>query len=59
MKTHGRWRSEICEYLGYLGVEVDEEKNKAAIGEQAVISTPDSKSKNYCPSNKRRVGNCP
>ena len=38
-------RSEICEYLGYLGVEVDEEKNKAAIGEQAVISTPDSKVK--------------
>ena len=28
-----------------LGVEVDEEKNKAAIGEQAVISTPDSKVK--------------
>lgn len=38
-------RSEICEYFGYLGVEVDEEKNKAAIGEQAVISTPDSKVK--------------
>lgn len=34
----------ICEYLGFLGVELDEEKN-AKRGEELVLTTPDSKVK--------------
>ncbi len=37
-------RTEICEYLGYLGIAVDESKN-AVRGEEIVISTDDSKVK--------------
>ncbi|MBE5963552.1 MAG: acetate kinase [Lachnospira sp.] len=37
-------RTEICEYLGYLGITVDESKN-AIRGEEIVISTEDSKVK--------------
>lgn len=37
-------RAKILEYLGYLGIEVDEEANKKR-GEDMVISTPDSKVK--------------
>ncbi|NLG02954.1 MAG: acetate kinase [Clostridia bacterium] len=37
-------RSKICEYFGYLGVEIDEEKN-AKRGEEIVITTPQSKTK--------------
>ncbi|MCD6267059.1 MAG: acetate kinase [Thermotoga sp. 4484_232] len=36
-------REEICEnYLGYLGVKIDKEKNDV-MGEERIISTPDSK----------------
>jgi acetate kinase len=36
-------REEICEqYLGYLGVKIDKEKNNVK-GEEQFISTPDSK----------------
>lgn len=35
----------VCEYLGYLGVKLDEEANKKAVGEEMVISAPDSKVK--------------
>ena len=35
-------RTDICAYLGYLGVELDQEKN-AIRGEDVIISTPDSK----------------
>ncbi len=35
-------RSMICDYLGYLGVSIDEEANKKR-GEEVVISTKDSK----------------
>lgn len=35
-------REDICKYLGYLGIEIDTEKN-AVRGEEAIISTPDSK----------------
>jgi acetate kinase len=38
-------RSMVCEYLGYLGVTLDEAANKAAVGEEAVITTADSKVK--------------
>ena len=37
-------RKSICEYLGYLGVEIDDEKN-ACRGEERVITTDDSKVK--------------
>ena len=37
-------RAGICEYLGYLGVELDEEAKKVR-GERIVMSTPNSKVK--------------
>lgn len=37
-------RSKICDYLGYLGVELDEEMNKKR-GEELVITKPDSRVK--------------
>ena len=37
-------REEVCRYLGFLGIEIDNEKN-AIRGEEVVISTPDSKVK--------------
>ena len=36
-------RAGICEYLGYLGVKIDPEKNKIRGGKEGLISTPDSK----------------
>ena len=39
------FRKDICDYLGYLGVELDEEKNENVHGETTVISTPESKVK--------------
>ena len=39
-------RKGICDYLGFLGVEIDEEKNNCR-GEEVEISTPDSKVKVY------------
>ena len=38
-------RPMVCEYLGYLGVKLDEEANKKAVGEEMIISAPDSKVK--------------
>ncbi|SEW40833.1 acetate/propionate family kinase [[Clostridium] fimetarium] len=38
-------RTMVCAYLGYLGVTLDEEANHAAVGEEAVITTADSKVK--------------
>ena len=35
-------RTFICEYLGYLGVAIDQEANKKR-GEDTVITTPDSR----------------
>ena len=37
-------RKEICDYLSYLGVELDDEKNSVR-GEDIVVSTPESKVK--------------
>ena len=37
-------RKEICSYLGYLGVKIDDEANDVR-GENAVISAADSKVK--------------
>ena len=38
-----RSRKVITDYLGYLGIEIDEEKNASSHGEIAEISTPGSK----------------
>ena len=35
-------RADVCEYLGFLGVKIDHEANKAR-GKEVLISTPDSK----------------
>jgi len=35
-------RNDICEYLGYLGIEIDKEKNLRT-GEEIIITTPESK----------------
>jgi acetate kinase len=35
-------RAAICEYLGFMGVKIDPEKNNTR-GKEALISTPDSK----------------
>ncbi|MBB2183647.1 acetate kinase [Lachnospiraceae bacterium MD1] len=37
-------REDVCAYLGYLGVSIDLEKNKAR-GEEVMLTTPDSKVK--------------
>ena len=37
-------RSKVCEYLGYLGIALDEEANNKR-GMDLVVSTPDSKVK--------------
>ena len=39
-------RKEICDYLGFLGVKIDDEKNNCR-GKEIEISTPDSKVKVY------------
>lgn len=39
-----RVREWVCEYLGYLGVKIDLEKNKLR-GQEVMLSTPDSKTK--------------
>ncbi|MBE5926746.1 MAG: acetate kinase [Lachnospiraceae bacterium] len=38
-------RTMICEYLGYLGIKLDEEANAKAMGEEMIITTADSKVK--------------
>ena len=37
----GKYRTALCEQLAFMGVKIDEEKNKIR-GEETVISTPDS-----------------
>lgn len=45
-------RKDICEYLGFLGVEFDEEANRVR-GEERIISTPNSKVTVFClPTNE-------
>ena len=38
-------REKVCDYLGYLGVELDKEKNNNLSGDVEYISTEDSKVK--------------
>ncbi len=40
-----RMRSRICEGLGFLGIELDESKNKQAVGDEMIISLGSSKAK--------------
>ena len=35
-------RADVCNYLGFMGVKLDPEKNKVR-GKEMLISTPDSK----------------
>lgn len=46
-ENDGIVRSQVCSYLGYLGVKIDEDKNSQIRGKEALISTPDSKVKVY------------
>ena len=41
-ENDGPMRASICEYLGNLGIQIDEEANKVR-GEEKTLSTPDSK----------------
>lgn len=41
-ENSGFVRGKVCEYLGYLGIEIDAEQNSKR-GEDMIISTPDSK----------------
>lgn len=41
-ENDGKIRAKICQYLGYLGIILDEEANKAR-GKEAVITTEDSR----------------
>lgn len=43
-ENNGIMRKQICDYFGYLGVEIDDEKNKVR-GEETVVSTANSKVK--------------
>ncbi len=45
-ENDGEVRKNICEYLGYLGITIDSEKNKVR-GEEKLISTDDSKVRVY------------
>ncbi len=51
----GKYRAELCEKLGFMGVKLDPEKNKIR-GEEVEISTPDSKIKVFViPTNEELV----
>jgi acetate kinase len=36
-------RARICEDMEFLGIKIDPEKNRNALGKEAEIQTPDSK----------------
>ncbi|MCR4797955.1 MAG: acetate kinase [Lachnospiraceae bacterium] len=40
-------RKAVCDYLGYMGVEIDDQINDAVHGDEKLISTPASKVKVY------------
>ena len=51
----GKYRTALCEKLGFMGVKIDAEKNKIR-GEEVEISTPDSAIKVYViPTNEELV----
>ena len=41
-ENDGEIRKAVCDYLGYLGITIDDEAN-AMRGKERIISTPDSK----------------
>ncbi|MGN1374970.1 MAG: acetate kinase [Prevotella sp.] len=42
-ENQAQMREEVCAGMEYMGVKIDIEKNKGVHGDEAVISTPDSK----------------
>lgn len=42
-ENQAQMREEVCENMEYMGIKLDVEKNNTIHGEEAVISTPDSK----------------
>lgn len=42
-ENHAISREIVCKDLEFMGIEIDDEKNNAAIGEEGIISTPNSK----------------
>ncbi len=44
-ENDARMRAKIMEYMGFLGIELDEEVNKKSRGVEVVLSTPESKVK--------------
>ena len=51
----GKYRTELCKNLAFMGVKIDEEKNKIR-GEETLISTPDSSINIYViPTNEELV----
>lgn len=42
-ENQAQMREEVCANMEYMGIKLDVEKNKGIHGEEAVISTPDSK----------------
>ena len=54
-ENSGKYRADLCEKLGYMGVKLDPEKNKIR-GEEVEISTPDSTVKVFViPTNEELV----
>ncbi len=54
-ENSANYRASLCEKLGFLGVKLDEEKNKIR-GEEIEITTPDSTTKVYViPTNEELV----
>ncbi|MCK4533769.1 acetate kinase [bacterium] len=49
-------RQKCCEKLAFMGVNIDEEKNDAAIGKESIISRQSSKVKVFCiPTNEELI----
>lgn len=42
-ENQAQMREEVCANMEYMGIKLDVEKNKGIHGEEAIISTPDSK----------------
>ena len=42
-ENHAISREIVCKDMEFMGIEIDAAKNNAAIGEEGIISTPNSK----------------
>ena len=56
-ENDGGMRADVCDYLGYLGVEIDAEANKVR-GEEKIVSTPDSKVAVLCVPTNEELAIC-